>query len=318
MRKAILLLSTYFSVCLFVTGQNAVFEVTSKISVSKTDSFDYASNHLDSLNYLIDKNLRDSLEKVTFKNDFSTSSLENFFGEKGLVNAWRVCIADDSLRKMAMVLRKTAAFLNRNPSRFNYLKNEINGDTNYKNIVFLKRTWWADSLRFNFDSLGNSSSFKTFGINPSDLKKSIIEDMKTEAAAPQFVESIVISGSSIPKKIVANSGYTLYKIIPKGNAGPSLFTPFWAKIDEIRTYIDLDLEQKFGLPIISHSAKYDVYKIVLKEGKTALVFESEVAQTTENEYKTTGGAIQSLVLDRSKWTSPELVKDLEIFPSSIK
>ena len=288
------------------------------VSFHKQIALVYPSNHLDSLNYLIDKNLQDSLEKVTFKNDFSNTSLESFFEEKGLLNAWRVCIADDSLRKMALVLRNTAAFLNRNPNKFNYLKNEIKGETNSKNVVFLKRTWWADSLRVNFDSLGNSSSFKTFGINPLDPKKNIIEDMKTEAAAPQFVDALIMSGSSIPKKIVVNSGYTLYKIIPKGNAGPSLFTPFWAKIEEIRTYINLDLEQKFGLPIVSHSAKYDVYKIVLKEGKTAMVFESEVARTTENEYKTTGGAVQSLILDRSKWTSPELVKDLEIFPSRIK
>lgn len=314
MRKAILILSTYFSVCLFVTGQNLVFQTTPKTSISTNDSLGQPSSHLDSLNYFIDKNIQDSLEKVIFKNDFNASFLKIFFEEKGLINAWKVCIADDSLRKTAMVLRKTATFLNRNPNKFNDLKNEIQNDSHSKNIVFLKRIYWADSLQLNFDSLGNSSSFKTFGINPLDLKKSMLEDMKIEAAAPQFVDAIIMSGSSVPKKILVNSGYTLYKIIPKGNSGPSLFTPFWAKIDEIRTYIHMDLEQKFGLPIVSHSAKYDVYMIVLKEGKTAAVFESEVAQTTENEYKTTGGATQSLVLDRSKWTSPELVKDLEIFP----
>jgi hypothetical protein len=314
MRKAILLLSTYFLVCMFVSGQNIVVETLPKTTVSTNDTLSQASSHLDSLNYFVDKNLQDSLEKVSFVNDFQAASLEGFFEEKGLINAWRVCIADDSLRKMVMVLRGTAAFLKRNPNKFNALKNEIQGNTNSRNIVFLKRSWWVDSLKENFDSLGNSSSFKTFGISPSDLKKNIIEDMKTEADAPQFVDAIIMSGTSIPRKIVAKGGYTLYKIIPKGNAAPSLFTPFWAKINEIRTYINVDLEQKFGLPIVSHSAKYDIYKIVLKEGKTAMVFESEIAQTTENKYKTTGGAIQSLVLDRSKWTSPELVKDLEIFP----
>ncbi len=64
----------------------------------------------------------------------------------------------------------------------------------------------------------------------------------------------------------------------------------------------------------SHGAKYDIYKIEVKPGEQVNVFENTIANTTEAGYKTTGGATQSLILDRSKWTNPEIVPSAEIFP----
>jgi hypothetical protein len=59
--------------------------------------------------------------------------------------------------------------------------------------------------------------------------------------------------------------------------------------------------------------KYDVYEIALKPGQSADVFESTVASTVEGAYSTTGGGLQSLVLDRAKWSSPQKLSR-EIFP----
>ncbi len=299
------------------------FSLFGKSTSSKNDYFQIASvsdtlsnpqNHEDSLLILFETNHLDSLERINFTSDFQGQSLRLFFDEKGASDAWKVCFVDDSLRKTEFVLRKTAIFLARNHTKRDLIKNEFQHTFKKDRSTFLCRTWWADSLKSNFDTLGNSSGFKTLGIDAKEVKKSILEDMKIEASAPQFVELIINSGKSAPKKVEVNGGYVLYKVIPKGSSPPSLFTPFWAKLEELNKYIVDELEQRFGLPIVSHSAKYDVYKIQLKEGKTAVVFESEVAETSEKQYKTTGGAIQSLVLDRSKWTSPVLMAELEIFP----
>ena len=74
------------------------------------------------------------------------------------------------------------------------------------------------------------------------------------------------------------------------------------------------MEGKIKLPIMSHSAKYDVYKIQLNEGKKIKIFESELAPNSEKEYKTNGCGTQTLVLDRKKRTFPVLIKEPEIFP----
>lgn len=271
-------------------------------------------NREDSLNFLTNSNSLDSAEVKVFLSDFTNKPLVIFYEQKGIIAAWRVCFVDDSLRIENVVLQKTAKFLNRNQNKSEYLKNEFQNTSKGKRSIFLLRTWWADSLKSNFDSLGNSSGFRTWGIDIKEIKKSLLDDMKAEASAPQFVESLINSGRTVPKKMIPDVGYSLYKIIPKGNSPPSPFTPFWTKIEELQTFISNDLEDKFGLPIVSHSAKYDVYKIQLKEGKKAMLFESEIAPTTENHYKTNGGGLQTLVLDRAKWTFPELINELEIFP----
>jgi len=91
--------------------------------------------------------------------------------------------------------------------------------------------------------------------------------------------------------------------------------PYWLKLDELDTHgATANFEQKLGLPVSSHSAKYDVYKIELKSGQQADVFESKIASTVENGYTTTGGATQSLVLDRTKWTDAKIVPSAELFP----
>ncbi|OYU67741.1 MAG: hypothetical protein CFE22_03080 [Cytophagaceae bacterium BCCC1] len=311
MINKILLSAILISFSLAVRGN---FPSIENSYLGKSIYSDSIKNNEDSLTFLANTYSLDSAELKAFLSDFRSKQLAIFYEQKSTVAAWRVCIADDSLRTQNIVLQKTAKFLHRNQHKSEYLKNEFQNTSKGQRSIFLLRTWWSDSLKSNFDSLGNSSGFRTWGIDIKEIKKSLLDDMKAEASAPQFVESLINSGKNVPKKIIPNVGYALYKIIPKGNPPPSPFTPFWTKIEDLQTVVSNDLEDKFGLPIVSHSAKYDVYKIQLKEGKKAILFESEIAPTTENGYKTNGGSTQTLVLDRAKWTFPVLINELEIFP----
>ena len=68
-----------------------------------------------------------------------------------------------------------------------------------------------------------------------------------------------------------------------------------------------NLEQKLGLPISSHAPKYDVFKITATKQTT--IYNSTVAETIQNGYRTTGGATQSLVPDVTNgWSTPELIE----------
>lgn len=149
----------------------------------------------------------------------------------------------------------------------------------------------------------------------SNVPSNVYDDMVAEASDPQFLPGIINSGITIPNKVpITASGYKLYKVVPKGTTSPNQFTPYWIKLDELNTHgATVNFEQKMGLPVRSHGAKYDVYEIELTSGQ-ANVFESTIANTSEAGYPTTGGAVQSLVLDRGKWSSPKLIQSEELFP----
>lgn len=93
-------------------------------------------------------------------------------------------------------------------------------------------------------------------------------------------------------------GDELIKIVPNGKSPGR--SPFYMKRSEFdRLKNSTSLEQELGLPIGSHSVKYDVYKATAKQQVD--VFEGTVAPTIQNGYKTTGGATQSLILNTDKW-----------------
>lgn len=56
----------------------------------------------------------------------------------------------------------------------------------------------------------------------------------------------------------------------------------------------------------SHSVEYDVLKITANQ--SADIFNSTIAPTLQNGYKTIGGTTQSLVLNRSLWGAPVKVE----------
>lgn len=74
-----------------------------------------------------------------------------------------------------IILQKTAKFLNRIQDKSEYLKNGFQNTKKGQRSIFLLRTRWADSIKSNFDSLCNSSGFRTWGIDIKEIKKSLLE-----------------------------------------------------------------------------------------------------------------------------------------------
>ena len=66
------------------------------------------------------------------------------------------------------------------------------------------------------------------------------------------------------------------------------------------------LEQNLGLPLSSHGVEYDVFKITAQQSGN--IFNSTIAPTIQNGYKTIGGAAQSIVPDRGLWSTPSKIE----------
>lgn len=123
-----------------------------------------------------------------------------------------------------------------------------------------------------------------------------------------YLNSLIKSGSSAPIKRTFSAGDELYKLVPKGE-GVTPYTPFFmtkAEFEALETVTNI--EQKLGLPLISHAVEYDVYKITATQ--QAKAFENTIANTLEKTYTTTGGGKQMLVIDRSKWSPAVKVKTI--------
>ena len=101
----------------------------------------------------------------------------------------------------------------------------------------------------------------------------------------------------------------MVKVVPSG-ASVSDYTGFWftkSELDKVGGDVS-KLIDSFALPPSSHAASYDVYMIKVR--KSATVFTSEIAPASLgiNKPPQTGGTIQTLVLDRSKFTAPKKIK----------
>ena len=118
------------------------------------------------------------------------------------------------------------------------------------------------------------------------------------------VESFINSGKTLPVATPLDVTDKLVKVVPSGGA-PSASTGYWMRESELNRLLQnpATLPQKLGLPPGMQVNNYDVYQIVPKQ--CAVVFESKIAPTTVNGVpNTTGGATQSLVLNRSQFTVP--------------
>jgi len=177
------------------------------------------------------------------------------------------------------------------------------GDDVVKN--FLKRSEKFDNLVAKHGD--DISKFKPNGLSPSKVSSSTKDALSKASNAPsslknKIINELIESGSTAPIKASAKSGDKLVKIVPSGDK-VSDFSPYWTTKAELNSLKSSGkLEQKLGLPIGSHAPKYDVFEISAK--KNVDTFSSKVAPTTQNGYTTTGGATQTLVLDRTAWSSP--------------
>ena len=126
----------------------------------------------------------------------------------------------------------------------------------------------------------------------------------SQDAAVREARAFINSGKTLPVATPLDVTDKLVKVVPSGGA-PSASTGYWMRESELNRLLQnpATLPQQLGLPPGMQVNSYDVYQIVPKQG--AVVFESKIAPTTVNGVpNTTGGATQSLVLDRSQFTVP--------------
>lgn len=166
------------------------------------------------------------------------------------------------------------------------------------------------------------------GLDPNNLPQTIIDEMISELQYRKNlpatfawddlkiqakVNELISSGSNIPTKRTINVGEKLYKIVPKGNL-PSPVTEYWVtqnQLNELMT-TGISFEKQSGLPLGSYSVEYDIFEITSVEN--TFVFESTIAPTNQRGYESTGGAIQSLVLNRAKWSNPQKINTNTFIP----
>lgn len=132
--------------------------------------------------------------------------------------------------------------------------------------------------------------------------------MQTSPSGAQAIADAIKSGSTPPVKETTSIGDRLYKVVPKGE-GVTGHSPFWIKKTQLDKAISSgNMEQVLGLPLGSHSVHYDVLEISAIKNKA--IFNSKIAPTLQNIFETTGGSIQSLVLDRTLWSKPEVIRTI--------
>ena len=173
-------------------------------------------------------------------------------------------------------------------------------------------------------AISRSETFVTHGVSEkaatSYLKTSegqlylqrLVEADPTSSASKITDRAIsqIISGRDLPRMEV--SGDPLVKIVPTGTK-VSPYSPFFAKQSAFEDALHQghNLSDRFGLPIQSEAARYDVFQIRPKAPTE--VFVSHVAPTSELGGVVTkpGGAEQYLVPNRGLYTEPTYLKSLD-------
>jgi hypothetical protein len=175
--------------------------------------------------------------------------------------------------------------------------------------IIARRQAWLTNLQQKFGTL-DFISFTPKGIKPESVPITIYNEMLNGYSSTlnlqmkkEYLNLLIKSGRDVPIKVTLNQADELYKIVPKGNL-PGKSSYYLSKTEYEMLKNSPELEQKLGLPLGSHSVEYDVYKAVANQSVD--VFESAVAKTVQRGYETSGGAIQTLILDTDKWTLSKL------------
>ncbi|VWX58290.1 hypothetical protein VARIO8X_130127 [Burkholderiales bacterium 8X] len=158
------------------------------------------------------------------------------------------------------------------------------------------------------------AGFKPLGLKVDDPFNSlsgtkIIIELEKTGLPPErawaIAKSLHEAGSTLPTSKVLGPDAKLFKVVPKGSE-PSQSTPFWISESEwtVLRRKPTALADALGLPPSLNVDRFDVFLIrPRKEG--SLVFESRVAPTNFDGLPSAqGGAMQTLVIDRSLFTNP--------------
>ncbi|ATQ75717.1 hypothetical protein CR152_15155 [Massilia violaceinigra] len=162
-------------------------------------------------------------------------------------------------------------------------------------------------------------AYKTHGIVDSPLNSAegrrLVESYTSQGFTPveaaEKAANLMASGSSLPKTIDLVAGDALYKLVPEGDI-PGKYSAFFATKDEISALKGMSYDQisdRLGIPLESQQTlRFDVHEVTANRAIT--VFESTIARTSQNGYLQPGGGIQTLITDRSAFTSPVLIGKL--------
>ena len=183
----------------------------------------------------------------------------------------------------------------------------------------------SDDLRQQHRAeIAASESFKTQGVT-SQAAKDYLDTPNGQIYTQRLVEADprsslleirnrainqIISGRELPRMEINSD--PLVKIVPSGSK-VSPYSPFFAKQSAFEDALSQghNISDRFGLPIQSEAARYDVYQIQPKAPTE--VFVSHVAPTSELGGLVTkpGGAEQYLVPHRGLYTEPTYLKSLD-------
>lgn len=123
----------------------------------------------------------------------------------------------------------------------------------------------------------------------------------------RYARDVIQSGSTIPvEKVTTDS---LYKIVLTGGT-PNDYTPYWFSQSELNSLRSdpQNAMDRLGLPLQSHGDSFDVFEI--RPNSEATVFESTIAPTRQGGVIQSGGITQTLVPDRTQFSTPEKVDSI--------
>jgi hypothetical protein len=140
------------------------------------------------------------------------------------------------------------------------------------------------------------------------LQQTGLSQQEAIDAAATYIQT----GKTLPIATPIDITDKLVKVVPAGGA-PSSTTGFWARESELASLKSdaANLPNKLGLPPGMQVSNYDVYQITPHNG--AVVFESKIAPTVvDGVPNTTGGANQSIVVDRNQFTLPVKIDTITV------
>lgn len=187
--------------------------------------------------------------------------------------------------------------------------------TNQSTIAEKRTAFWNGWINTCFpDKDWGKTTYVTCGIKYNTFKKNhptLYNRMKALNSNETKLQEVVEAGSSTPIELPIKKGSKFFKIVPRGNNinSASVYYLNQAELNAIKNHPG-KLEQRLCLPLSSVSANYDVFKITYK-GVKGYVFQSKIAsteqyatKTPDEKYTTTGGGVQTLILDNTnadKW-----------------
>jgi len=169
---------------------------------------------------------------------------------------------------------------------------------------------------------GDWDNYKTLGIEDSPLSSPegirLVNELEPLTYSRQEAilqaEDLMTSGSTLPYPNPIEVGDVFYKLVPEGTLGGPK-SPYWFTESQIAPLRDLSYDQiadRLGLPLLSQQGS-SFSLVSIRATAPGTSFTSRIAPTTEIGaggmlWQQSGGAYQTLLINRSHFTAPQVVK----------